>query len=176
MRKRFLKKLGILCLPFLPGLDIESDVVLLLLPDDLDGDPVHVGDPEGEPHLSAGPGAEDLGDGVLGGQLGREGLLRLLIADEHKDLLVGPGEGDLRVVLQRPHGVLPDLRAIDRGSCKETDEIGKTGKNKKVKRKKKEGKIVKIGKNKEDSEEGENRGHSPLALWSVRKTPSVLGP
>ena len=111
---------------------------------------------------------------VHGGQLGREGLLLLLVADE--DLLVGPGGGDLRVVLQRPHGVLPDLRAIDRGSCKETDEIGKTGKNKKVKRKKKEGKIVKIGKNKEDSEEGENRGHSPLALWSVRKTPSVLGP
>ena len=80
---------------------------------------MHVGDPEGEPHLGAGPGAEDLGDGVLGGQLGREGLLRLLGAHEDEDLLVGPGEGDLRVVLQRPRGVLPDLVAVNPGPCEE---------------------------------------------------------
>ena len=106
-----------LCLVFLPGLATESAVVLL--PDDLDGDPVHVGDPEGEPHLSTGPGTEDLGDGILGGQLLREGFLRLLVTDEHEDLLVGSSEGDHCVVLQRPRGVLPDLVAVNPGPCEE---------------------------------------------------------
>ena len=88
----------------------------VLLPDDLEGDPVHVLPPEGEPHLGAGPGAEDPADGVAGGELLREGLLGLLLADEDEDLLGGAGEADLCVVLQRPDGVLPHLVAVDPGT------------------------------------------------------------
>ena len=112
------------CLVFLPGLATESAVVLL--PDDLDGDPVHVGDPEGESHLSAGPSAEDPADGVPGGELLGEGLLRLLVADEHEDLLVGSSEADHSVVLQGPRGVLPNLVAVDPGTWEE--KVNKTRK------------------------------------------------
>ena len=85
----------------LPGPTTEITVVLL--PDDLDSNPVQIRDPEGEPHLSTGSAAEDPTDGVLGGELIWEGLLRLLVTDEDEDLLVGTNEGDLCVVFQRPH-------------------------------------------------------------------------
>ena len=89
---------------------------VVLGPDDFDGNPVHVRLPEGEPHLGASPGAEDPADGVPCCQLRREGLLGVLVADEHEDLLVDAGKADLRVVLQRPDGVLAYLVAIDPGT------------------------------------------------------------
>ena len=65
--------------------------------DDLDGDPVHVSDPVGQPHLATGSSPQDPAHRELGGELWREGLVDLLVAEEDKNLPGRVTEADIRV-------------------------------------------------------------------------------
>ena len=85
------------------------------LTDDLDGDPVKVGDPEGQPHLASGPSTQDPAHFILGGELLGEGFLHIFVTHEHEHLLGGIREADLGVVFQRPDIVLSNFVAIHPG-------------------------------------------------------------
>ena len=84
------------------------------LPDDLDGHPVKVRQPEAQSDLSSAPVTQHLAQYVPGGQLGGESLLRLR-HDEDEHLPGGRHEADLGVVDQRPGGVLTNLVTVDPG-------------------------------------------------------------
>ena len=84
--------------------------------DDLDGDPVHVSDPVGQPHLATGSSPKDPAHRELGGELWRESLLDLLVAEEDKDL---PGRVTEANIGIRSHGEgvpLANLVAVHIGS------------------------------------------------------------
>ena len=89
----------------------ESDLLILtvgltgecafgLLADHLDGHLVEVLGPEPESDLATDPGAQQLADGVLGGEGLGEGLLHNVRTHEDEHLLGWVGETDGGVVIQ----------------------------------------------------------------------------
>ena len=84
--------------------------------DDLDGDPVHVSDPVGQPNLATGSSPQDPAHRELGGELWRESLLNLLAAEEDKHLLGRVTEADISVGSHREGFPLADLVAVNIGS------------------------------------------------------------
>ena len=83
------------------------------LADHLDGDPVKVRDPEGQPHLTSGASPQHLAHFVLGGELLGVGILHNFVTHEDKDLLGRISEADHGVVLQWPDIILPNFVTVD---------------------------------------------------------------
>ena len=84
--------------------------------DDLDGDPVHVSDPVGQPHLATGSSPQDPAHRELGGELWRESLVDLLVAEEDKHLPGRVTEANIGIRSHREGFPLADLVAVNKGS------------------------------------------------------------
>ena len=100
-------------LPILGGAAGTGEGAVSSLADHLDGDPVKVGDPEGQPHLATDASPQQLAHFVLGGELLGVGILNNFVTHEDEDLLGGISEADHGVVLQRPDVILPNFLTVD---------------------------------------------------------------